>query len=184
MSFVVTKERIIRYGKNWIALSLITLLILPMCYNFFERERESYRISSSQNRNEMFDVKLSNSLKRAMKGPGDIVLLLGGYSLVGRLAEYRPFMGLDCDNALYGLPKLFGENYSKIIFDELKNVDVIVKLPDYPNLTFTGADETNDVYRYIEGYLISNFKVFDTVQLANFYPNNYSKGAIVYKRAR
>ncbi len=184
MSFSVTKECISKYSRNFVALSIVAFLVLPMCYNFYERERESYRLSSVQDRPEMFDAKLAASLKRAMNGPGDVVVPLGGYSLVGRLAEYRPFMGLDCDNALYGLPKLFGEDYANVIFENMKNVNVFVKLPDYPNVAFTGGDETNAVYRFVENYLASNFKVFDVIEPANFYPHDYTKGAIIYKRVR
>ncbi len=170
-----------KYRNIGVIICLI-LYLFPMSYKFYKEELKSYQISFKQINTETFEVKVAKALKNTIDKETDTVLILGGYTLVGRLVNYKPFMGHLGDGALYGLPKLFGTPYINNIYEGLKAVNVVYKTPDYPNLFWIGEDEDNVIYKYIENYLASHFEIAYTINPINCYPHNYQKGVIIYKR--
>lgn len=173
--------------KNPIFILIIVVFILPQTYNFYRYgEKQSYAASRAQEKSEQFTYKLADALSETLKERKKEVLVLGGYSTVARLVDYKPFMGLNTDVFNYTImPKLYGENFTDSLKKNLKNVDTAVKLPDYPNFAWSNVDSSNEIYKIIENYLSENFELQKTIKGENFYPLNpdfYNQGASIYIR--
>jgi hypothetical protein len=171
-----------KHKKNAYVTIIVFLFMFPMLLPFVQRERLSYKISLKQMNTQKFPSEVAAALNNVMDKKGDIVLVLGGQSIVARLVGYKPFMGCWADGFLYVLPKLYGSDFTDRIYDNLKNVNVAYTLPDYPNLACLGEDISNVIYQKIESMLAKDFEIVVEIPPDNSYPYNYKKGAIIYKR--
>lgn len=173
--------------KNPIFALIIIIFILPQTYNFYRYgEKQSYAASKKQKGAELFTYKLADALSETLKERDNKVLVLGGYSTVARLVDYKPFMGLNTDVFNYTImPTLYGKAFTDSLKKNLQNVDTAIVLPDYPNLEWSKVDSSNEIYRIIEDHLVKNFKLQKRIQGENFYPLDptlYQRGALIYTR--
>ncbi|MBI2064699.1 MAG: hypothetical protein HYT62_01455 [Candidatus Yanofskybacteria bacterium] len=173
--------------KNPIFILIIIIFIFPQTYNFYRYgEKQSYAASRKQEGTKLFTYELADALSETLKERSNEVLILGGYSTVARLVDYKPFMGLNSDVFNYIImPRLYGDNFINSFKQNLEKVDTAVILPDYPNTDWAGGNLNNEIYKITENYLSKNFKLQKTVKGENFYPLNpdlYRKGALIYIR--
>ena len=112
----------------------------------------------------------------------EVVLVLGGQSLVGRAVGYKPFMGYLSDVLLFSSSKLSDTNFNQKLIEQLNSVNIAYKLPDYPNLQILGLDSSNLSFQILEERLKQEFTIIKVVNGQNSYPYNFNNGAIIYKR--
>jgi len=188
LSFVLGNMKFDRSTiRNPIFALIIIIFILPQAYIFWNNgEKQSYAASRTQENKELFTYKFADALSETLKGRDNTVLVLGGYSTVVRLVDYKPFMGLNTDVFSYVImPGLYGDDFIDSFKENLKKVDTAIILPDYPNVEWAGGSINNEIYKITEDYLSKNFKLQKEVKGENFYPLNpnlYNKGALIYVR--
>src|SRR3989344_4484773 len=188
LSFVLGNMKFDRSTiRNPIFALIIIIFILPQAYIFWNNgEKQSYAASRTQENKELFTYKFADALSETLKGRDNTVLVLGGYSTVVRLVDYKPFMGLNTDVFSYVImPGLYGDDFIDSFKENLKKVDTAIILPDYPNVEWAGGSINNEIYKITEDYLSKNFKLQKEVKGKNFYPLNpnlYNKGALIYVR--
>ncbi len=172
---------------NFINISkyIYILLVFPfLIFNFIflKTEINSYKNSQLQKNQILFNNEISNELEKYIIKDKTTVLVLGGQSIVGRIAKYKPFLGYVSDVTLFSdskkNPTLFLKNFKS----KFNIVDVVYKTPDYPNLTIIGDDSTNKGFLFIETQLREKFKIVKIIDPIYSYPYTYNKPVIIYKR--
>jgi hypothetical protein len=107
---------------------------------------------------------------------------LGGQSIVGRIAKYKPFLGHFSDVTLFSQAKFEKDKFEDSLKSKIKEINIIYKLPDYPNLEFIGEDSTNSTFIFIEKEIKNNFYLKTIIKPINSHPYDYKKGAEIYIR--
>jgi hypothetical protein len=156
------------------------LIALSMIF-FFIGEKYHYENLFKQKNKILFSEKLALELKKICK-PNEVVLVLGGQSIVGRVVGYKPFMGYLSDVLLFSSSKLSNSNFDKELIENISSVNIIYKLPDYPNLRILGLDSSNSSFKIIEYKLTRDFEIIKKINGKNSYPYNFNTSAIIYKR--
>lgn len=129
-----------------------------------------------RNPSAIFTNRLASAVKGAMAQSGPNVLNLGGYSSVGRIAGYHPFMGLTLDCLLYEAPMFLPQSRLDAINASLDQLDVMYGFMDIPCLSRATASPA------LKAYFARNFRVFTHVASDLSYPYNYSQPMTVYVR--
>ena len=161
------------------------LLLIPFLFSnfiFVNKEYNSYKNSQIQKNKTLFNSVISLELENYIIKDKTPILVLGGQSIVGRIAKYKPFLGFVSDVTLFSHskknPKLFMKEFEK----KFHEVDIVYKTPDYPNLSVIGDDSTNKGFIFIEKELKENFQIIKILKPINSYPYSYNKPVIIYKR--
>jgi hypothetical protein len=164
---------------------IYTLLLIPVVYLnyiFLTNEYNSFKTSQSQENKLLFNNAISIELKKNIIIDKTEVLVLGGQSIVGRIAKYKPYLGYVSDVTLFSHskknPKLFMNDFQV----KFAQIEIVYKTPDYPNLPIIGDDSTNNAFLFIEKQLKDNFKIIKIINPLNSYPYTYNKPVIIYKR--
>jgi hypothetical protein len=150
---------------------------------FLNTEYKSYKISENQSKNHLFNNIIAEELsKNIILEKNNNIIVLGGQSIVGRIAKYKPFMGHFSDVTLFSQAKFEKEKFKDSLKIKIKEIDIIYKLPDYPNLDFVGEDSTNSTFIFIEKEIKENFYLKTSIKPINSHPYDYKKGAEIYIR--
>lgn len=123
-----------------------------------------------------FTNRLAGTVRAAMAQSGPHVLNLGGFSSVGRLTGYQPFMGLTLDCLLYEAPLFLPPARLEQIERHLDQLDVMYGFKDIACYSHATASPA------LKAYFSRNFRVFAYVAPDLSYPYNYSQPMAVYVR--
>jgi hypothetical protein len=179
LSLLLTKFNYI----NNLILKFLFIIFIYFSYLFFKTEFKSYKISENQPNNHLFNNIIAEELKKNIViENNNRIMVLGGQSIVGRIAEYKPFMGHFSDVTLFSQAKFEKKKFEDLLKIKIKEIDIIYKLPDYPNLEFVGEDSTNSTFILIENELNDNFYLKTIIKPINSHPYDYKKGAEIYIR--
>jgi hypothetical protein len=142
-------------------------------------------ISEHQYKLHLFNNVIADELKKnIVLENNNNVMVLGGQSIVGRMVKYKPFMGHFSDITLFSQAKFEKEKFEDSLKTEIKEIKIIYKLPDYPNLDFVGEDSTNTTFILIEKEIKNNFYLKSSIKPMNSYPYDFKKGAEIYIRKK
>jgi hypothetical protein len=140
-------------------------------------------ISEHQPKSHLFNNEIAIELKKdIVLENNNSVLVLGGQSIVGRIAKYKPFMGHFSDVTLFSQAKFEKDKFEDSLKSKISEINIIYKLPDYPNLEFIGEDSTNSTFIFIEKEIKNNFYLKTIIKPINSHPYDYKKGAEIYIR--
>jgi hypothetical protein len=170
---------------NNIFLKISLLIFICFSYIFINSEYKSYKISEKQPKNHLFNNRIAEELNKNISlENNNNIIVLGGQSIVGRISKYKPFMGHFSDVTLFSQAKFEKDKFEDSLKTKIKEVSVIYKLPDYPNLDFIGEDSTNSTFILIEKEIKDNFYLKTSIKPIYSFPYDYKKGAEIYIRKK
>jgi hypothetical protein len=173
-----------KYINNFF-FKILSLILIYFSYLFLSTELKSFMISEHQYKLHLFNNVIADELKKnIVLENNNNVMVLGGQSIVGRMVKYKPFMGHFSDITLFSQAKFEKEKFEDSLKTEIKEIKIIYKLPDYPNLDFVGEDSTNTTFILIEKEIKNNFYLKSSIKPMNSYPYDFKKGAEIYIRKK
>jgi hypothetical protein len=183
--FAITLSILFTYYKyiNNLYFKISSVILIYFSYLFLSTELKSFMISEHQPKSHLFNNEVAIELKKnIVLENNNSVLVLGGQSIVGRIAKYKPFLGHFSDVTLFSQAKFEKDKFEDSLKSKIKEINIIYKLPDYPNLEFIGEDSTNSTFIFIEKEIKNNFYLKTIIKPINSHPYDYKKGAEIYIR--